>query len=86
MNEVQCFYERLCKSRDVEDCEINELISEIPELSEAQQVSLEGKIIFEEAGTALKNMKNGKSPGNDGFGADLKKNAFGGKLEILLEL
>ena len=24
MNEVQCFYERLYKSRDVEDCEINE--------------------------------------------------------------
>ena len=70
MNEVQCFYERLYKSRDVEDCEINELMSEIPELSEAQRVSLEGKITFEEAGTALKNMKNGKSPGNGGFGAD----------------
>ena len=70
MNEVQCFFERLYKSRDVEDCEINEQMSEIPKLSEAQQVSLEGKITFEEAGTALKNMKNGKSPGNGGFGAD----------------
>jgi len=28
------------------------------------------EIILEEAGTALKNMKNGKSPGTDGFGAD----------------
>ena len=71
MNEVQCFYERLYKSRDVEDCEINELISEIPELSEEQQASLEGEITLEEAGTALKNMKNGKSPGTDGFRADL---------------
>ena len=51
---------------------INELISEIPELSEEQQASLEGEITLEEAGTALKNMKNGKSPGADGFGADLK--------------
>ena len=42
MNEVQCFYERLYKSRDVEDCEIYELISEIPELSVEQQASLEG--------------------------------------------
>ena len=41
MNEVQCSYERLYKSRDVEDYEINDLISEIPELSEVQQVSLE---------------------------------------------
>ena len=54
MNEVQCFYERLYKSRDVEDCEINELISEIPELSEEQQASLEGEITLEEAGTVLK--------------------------------
>ena len=67
MNEVHCFYERLYKSRDVEDCEINELISEIPELSEA---SPEGEITLEEAGTALKNVKNGKSPGTDGFGAE----------------
>ena len=54
MNEVQCSYERLYKSRDVEDCEINDLISEIPELSEVQQVSLEGEITLEEAGTVLK--------------------------------
>ena len=38
-------YERLYKSRDVEDCDINELISEIPELSEEQQASLEGEIM-----------------------------------------
>ena len=40
MNKVQCFYERLYKSRDVEDCEINELISEIPELSEQHATSI----------------------------------------------
>ena len=59
MNEVQRFYERLYKSRDVEDCEINDLISEIPELSEVQQVSLEWEITLEEAGTALKIWKMG---------------------------
>ena len=73
MNEIQCFYEMLYKSRDVDECEINELINEIPKFSEEQQVSLEGKITLEEAGTALKNMKNGKSPGTDGFGADFFK-------------
>ena len=40
MNKVQCFYERLYKSRNVEDCEINELISEIPELSEQHATSI----------------------------------------------
>ena len=54
MNEVQCFYERLYKSSDVEYCVINDLISKIPELSEVQQVSLEGEITLEEAGTVLK--------------------------------
>ena len=47
--------------------------SEIPELSEEQQASLEGEITLKEAGTALKNMKNGKSPGTDSFDADFKK-------------
>ena len=37
----QCFYEMLYKTRDVDNCEINELISEIVKLSEEQQVSLE---------------------------------------------
>ena len=83
MNEDKCFYERLYKSRDVEDCEINELISEIPELSEEQQASLEGEITLEEAGTALKNMKNGKSPGMTAVVQNFL-HAFGGKLEILL--
>ena len=46
------------------------MISEIPKLSDEQQVSLEVEITLEEAGTALKNMKNGKSPGTDGFSAD----------------
>ena len=60
----------LYKTRDVDDCEINELISEIAKLSEEQQVSLEGEIILKEAGTDLKNTKNGNSLGTDGFGAN----------------
>ena len=40
MNEVQCFYEMLYKSRDVDDCQINDLISEMQKLSEEQQVCI----------------------------------------------
>ena len=36
-----------------------------------QQASFEKEITLEEAGTALKNRKNRKSPGTDGFGAKL---------------
>ena len=45
------------------------LINRVPTLSPEESKSLEGKITLEEAGIALKNMKNAKSPGTDGFGA-----------------
>ena len=40
-------------------------------LSENQKESLEGEITYQEASTFLKNMKNNKSPGSDGFTAEL---------------
>ena len=52
-------------------------MSEIPERSEEQQVSLEGETTVEEAGTAL---KNGKGPG---ILVDNLFNVFGGRWEIL---
>ena len=34
---------------------------------------MEGKITYEEAGTVLKNMKNNKSPGSDGYTVEFFK-------------
>eukprot|EP00745_Piridium_sociabile_P041785 TRINITY_DN8320_c0_g1_i1.p1 TRINITY_DN8320_c0_g1~~TRINITY_DN8320_c0_g1_i1.p1 ORF type:complete len:142 (+),score=9.40 TRINITY_DN8320_c0_g1_i1:123-548(+) len=71
LQEVQTCYENLYTKSEVEDCEINELITDIPHLDFEEANKLEGEITLEEAGTALTNMKNNKSPGIDGFTADL---------------
>ena len=43
------------------------LVENIPTLTLQEKTSLEGKITLDEASSALKNMKNNKSPGSDGF-------------------
>ena len=53
-----------------EDCKIEQLIKEYPKIAEEEADNLEGKITVEEATCALKRMKNGKSPGSDGFTVD----------------
>ena len=47
--------------------------NDIPKLTENQKQSLEGKISLPELTSALKRMKNNKSPGSDGFTADFFK-------------
>ena len=61
------------KAKDLEECEIEQLVTELSKLSEEESRSLEGKIAIQEAGTALKYMKHEKSPGVDGFGAEFFK-------------
>ena len=80
--EVNNFYSNLYKAKDLEECEIEQLVTEIPKLTEEESRSLEGKITIEEAGTALKNMKHEKSPGTDDFGGRI----FQMLLDLLLEL
>ena len=65
--EVNNFYSNLYKAKDLEECEIEQLVTEIPKLSEEESRSLEGKITIEEAGTALKNVKHEKSLGTEFF-------------------
>jgi hypothetical protein len=47
--------------------------NDIPKLNENQKQSLEGEISLPELTSALKRMKNNKSPGADGFTADFFK-------------
>ena len=75
--EVNNVYSNLYKARDLEECEIEQLVTEIPKLSEEESRSLQGKITTEDAGTALKNVKHEKSPGTDGF--------WGRIFQVLLE-
>ena len=85
-SEVKCFYDTLYKSREVDDCEINDLINEIPKLSQEEQTTLEGEITLGEAGIALKNMKNGKIPESYGFGTELLKSSWKQTGDLLLAL
>ena len=48
-------------------------IVKLNKIAEEEAENLEGKITVEEATCALKRMKNGKSPGSDGFTVDFKK-------------
>ena len=80
--EVNNFYSNLYKAKDLKECEIEQLVTEIPKLSEEESRSLEGKIAIEEAGTALKNMKHEKAQVRMVLGQNCS-NAFGSSLDHL---
>ena len=46
---------------------------DIPKLDDNIKESLEGEITYSELTTAIKKMKNGKSPGSDGYTAEFFK-------------
>ena len=48
-------------------------IDNTPTLSQEESDSLEGPITLQEALSSIKQMKNDRSPGSDGFTAELKK-------------
>lgn len=78
LEKVKLFYETLYESKEVEDCEINDLVRDLPKLNETESRNLEGSITYDEVCSALKSMKNLKSPGTDGFTEFLK--VFWGRL------
>ena len=73
MLEVKHFYENLYKSHDFngnQDTEILSILDTIeqnPKLSSQNKNKLEGELTEREILTALKKVKNNKSPGIDGF-------------------
>ena len=73
-HEVQSFYENLYKSREHEmlNIDLSTMVTG-PTLNQEESDSVEGFISVEEAGKALKKMKNGKSPGLDGYTAEFFK-------------
>ena len=73
IKEVKVFHERLYSERQVEDCEILAMAQNIPMLTLQEKTSLEGETTLAEASLSLKNMKNYKSPGSDGFAAEFFK-------------
>ena len=75
-NEVLQFYKQLYSSREseIENVDLNVRLKEdTPKLSDEEAIAIEGNITIKEAGEALKNMKNNKSPGSTGFTAEFFK-------------
>lgn len=67
----KCLY---TENTDVIDGEIETVIGENhSKLTEAESEGLEGKINYSELANALRNMKNNKSPGQDGFTVEFFK-------------
>ena len=77
VKETKYFYEHLYKQEEqINDVNLEEIIQEqesIPKLTEEQCKSLEGKISKDEVLSTLKRMKNGASPGSDGFTVEFFK-------------
>lgn len=74
LKETCDFYEKLYASREAEVKNVNlASIIDAPTLSDEDRDSLEGLITAEEALKALKNMKQSRAPGNDGFTAEFYK-------------
>ena len=75
-NEVFSFYNNLYSSREhvIESINLNEKLDfSTPKLTEAQALSIEGKISLNEAYNTLKQMQNNKSPGSTGFTTEFFK-------------
>ena len=73
VNEVKSFYSTLYEKKEVENVDIEDLVSNIPRINDQEAESLEGELNMEEISESLNNMANGKSPGSDGFTVDFFK-------------
>ena len=69
------YYQNLySESLEIDEKPLTEIIGENPnKLTNDESVNLEGEITYTELATTLRNMKNGKSPGNDGFTTEFFK-------------
>lgn len=79
LEEVKNFYENLYRYKEPErGININEILNtqNCSTLTDEEKNKLEGDIQDEEIGFVLKNMKNNKSPGSDGFTAEFFKFFF----------
>ena len=73
LNHVREYYKKLYSSKSCPDINSNMFFQHNVKLTDEQKNSCEGNLSFRECGEALKCMKNGKSPGSDGFTVDFYK-------------
>ena len=76
LDEVKQFYVELYSLKEVEEIDLNATLTDAPTLTNEDSELIEGPITYAEASSALRNMKNNKSPGPDGFSVEFYKFFF----------
>ena len=85
LKEIQTYYSNLFKSRNIDETPISSIIDDknIGKLDDNTSKQLEGNLTAEEILCAIKNMKNDKSPGIDGFPVEFFK-IFWGRIKFVV--
>ena len=85
LNEIRNYYQNLfdAKHCELENVDLNKYITPKNHLNYEQSKRLETELTMKELGQALKNMKNSKTPGIDGFPAEFFK-VFWNKLKFIV--
>ena len=76
LHEIELFYKNLySEDKNINDCDLSSMFRnlEISKLTKQESMNLEGLLTIQEAEFTLKKMKNGKSPGSDGYTAEFFK-------------
>ena len=73
LTETRKYYQHLYQKKETKCINLKSYVPDLPTLNKNESSLLEGLITWEEATNALKNMKNGKSPGTDGLTVDFFK-------------
>ena len=87
LQEQDKFYKKLYTSRNIEmdDLYLQNIIGQMPKISEKQKQELDEEISFHEFKNALYQFKDGKVPGNDGLPCEFYKKFFNGLKFILYD-
>ena len=77
LQEIKTFYKNLysCKDENLKKVNLDRLLQsyKVPKLNDIEFKALEGAITYKEVAETLKNMKNDKSPGQDGYTVEFYK-------------
>ena len=76
IEETKNFFEKLYSRKDVDHVNLNNVIQNDNKLNDREKESIEGPISYQEAHAVLRNMKNDKSPGSDGYTVEFFKFFF----------
>jgi exonuclease III len=73
LKEIHTYYKKLYDHNRIDEVKLEEVLKDVPKLSEVQKNRTKGLITYNECLKALKSLSNGKTPGLDGITTDFYK-------------